>query len=56
MFTLYKSKTNNYLYINEVIILKRLGWVRSKVRIRFPSPGHFFKSGFPERIKIRLSG
>lgn len=49
MFTLYKSKTYNYLQISIVIILKRTGWVYSKVRIRFLSPGHFFKSRFLKR-------
>lgn len=49
MFTLYKSKTNNLLQINIVTILKRNGWVYSKVRIRYLSSGHFSKSRFLKR-------
>lgn len=45
-FTLYKSKTNKALIINVVIIWKRTGRVCLRVRIRFLSSGHFFKSRF----------
>lgn len=45
-FTLYKSKTNKVLIINDVIILKRTGRVCLRVRIRYLSSGRFSKSGF----------
>jgi hypothetical protein len=53
--TLYKSKPNKSLIFNDVIKIKRLGRVYPRVRIRSLSSGRFFKSGFPKRLKMRLS-
>ena len=44
--TLYKSKTNKILIFNGVIKIKRTERACLRVRIRFLSSGHFFKSRF----------
>lgn len=51
ILTLCKSKDYNHMIINDIIILKRKGWVSGLMRMPYAPYGEFPKSDFSNNFK-----